>query len=198
VLRERVLFVGDNSPWSELAAEYLRRAFSDVEAVFWDYGDEPPDVIKTWYGERIFCFKADLILDAHTLGQATKTAINFHPAIPKYRGIGGYDYVIHENGTEFGVTCHHIDLKIDFGRIIEVRRFPVLPAESVASLRDRAAAHCLLLFCEVVHLIERGAELPVSGERWGDKLYTRAMLDEFHRTGLAPLGKEPAEKGQSA
>jgi methionyl-tRNA formyltransferase len=185
VIREKVLFVGDNSRWSELAVEYLRQAFAEVEAVLWDYGDEKPDVIKTWYGDRIFCFKADLILDAHTLGQATKTAINFHPSIPQYRGIGGYDYVIHEGGQEFGITCHHIVAKIDAGSIIAVRRFPVLASESVASLRDRAAAHCLLLFQEVVHRIHIGAELPTSDEQWGTTLYTRAMLTEFYRTKAA-------------
>ncbi|MGB8383825.1 MAG: formyltransferase family protein [Dermatophilaceae bacterium] len=182
MIPEKVLFVGDNSRWSELAADYLRRTFTTVETVLWDYGDEKPDVLNTWHGDRIFCFKADLILDARTLGQATKTAINFHPAIPKYRGIGGYDYVIHEGGSEFGVTCHHMVTKIDAGPIIVVRRFAVLPSESVASLRDRAAAHCLLLFQEIVHRIRSGTALPTSDERWGATLYTRAMLEEFYRT----------------
>lgn len=181
MLPEKVLFVGDNSRWSELASEYLRRTFADVTVLLWDYGDEKPDVIKTWYGDRIFCFKADLVLDAHTLGQATKTAINFHPCPPRYRGIGGYDYAIHENSTEFGVTAHHMISKIDAGPIIDVKRFPVLPRESVDSLRDRAAAYCLALFQEIVHSIHIGDRLPESEEVWGTKLYTRAMLQEFYR-----------------
>ena len=182
MLDEKVLFIGDRSPWSELAADYLRRTFTEVETILWDYGDEKPDTLKTWRGDRIFCFKADLILDAHTLGQASKTAINIHPAIPTYRGIGGYDYVIHAGGPEFGATCHHIVTQIDAGPIIAVKRFPVLPGEGVASLRDRAAAHSLLLFQEIVHRMAIGVELPTSDEQWGRTLYTRTMLEEFHRS----------------
>lgn len=182
MIAEKALFIGDTSRWSELAAEYLHRTFTEVEVVLWDYGHEKPDVVQKWYGDRIFCFKADLVLDPHTLDRATKTAINFHPCPPQYRGIGGYDYAIHEHRTEFGVTCHHMVSKIDAGPIIEVKRFPVLPSESVDSLHDRAAAHCLVLFQEIVHRIRIGAELPESDEEWGAKLYTRAMLEEFYRT----------------
>ena len=186
MIPEKVLFVGDRSRWSELAADCLRNTFENVDAIFWDYGDDKPDLIKTWCGDRIFCFKADLVLDRHTLGQASKTAINFHPSIPQYRGIGGYDYVIHENGPEFGVTCHHITPQIDAGQIIDVQRFPVSPSESVVSLRERTAAHCLLMFYNIVHLIRIGADLPKSVEMWGPKLYTRAMLKEFYRTSSMP------------
>jgi methionyl-tRNA formyltransferase len=191
MIQEKVLLIGDGSRWSKLAADYLSREFITVNTIFWDYGDPKPKLVNTWVGDRIFCFKADLVLRPHLLGRARKTAINFHPSIPQYRGIGGYDYVIYDNGPEFGVTCHHITLRIDAGPIIDVKRFPVIVGESTASLRDRAAAHCLLLLYEIVQLIATGAELPASNEKWGPKLYTRAMLEEFYRT-TAGTERKPA------
>jgi methionyl-tRNA formyltransferase len=181
MVKESVLFVGDNSRWSELAADHLRNTYDDVAVILWDHGERKPELIRTWSGDRIFCFKADLVVPPETLARAARTAINFHPSIPQYPGIGGYDYVIAARGSEFGVTCHHMVSEIDAGDIIEVQRFPVHSLETVAVLRDRAAAHCLLMFYNIVYRLRTGAELPVSDEKWGPVLYTRAMLKEFYR-----------------
>lgn len=185
---ESVLFIGDNSRWSELAAAHLENAYDDVTAILWDYGAPAPRDVDAWSGDRIFCFKADLVLRPQTLARAALSAINFHPAPPEYRGIGGYDYAVDAKETSFGVTCHHMVAKIDAGPIISVERFPVSPGETVSGLKDRAAAHCLLSFYNIVHRIRLGLDLPVSTETWGPTLYTRAMLRDFYRTKSIAAG----------
>ncbi len=183
MIKESVLFIGDSSRWSALAASYLEDVFETVDTLLWDYGDPTPEIVKTWSGDHVFCFKADLVLKPELLGRAKRGAINFHPSIPRYRGVGGYYFALADGCTEFGVTCHHIVPKIDAGRIIKVRRFPITPGETPEGLTDRAAAYLLLLFYEMVDLIRTGAPLPESDEQWGDRLYTRKMLAEFLRTG---------------
>ncbi|MFF0433748.1 formyltransferase family protein [Streptomyces sp. NPDC004327] len=178
--KRRVLFIGDTSPWSRLAAEHLRDVFDHVTVLLWDYGDPPPRLHEEWHGDHIFTFKADLILKPETLGRAAVSALNFHPAPPQFRGVGGYDFVLVQGGTEFGATSHHIVPRLDAGPIVKVNRFPIVPGESAASLSARTAAHCLVLFYEVIGMIANEHELPVSDEQWGERLYTRAMLRRLH------------------
>jgi len=179
VTGERVLFVGDGSRWSVLAAEHLRCAFDHVDSVFWDHGDPPANAVPAWSGDHVFCFKADLVLPAALLDRVTGYAVNFHPSVPRFRGVGGYHYALADGDGEFGVTVHHMVPKIDAGGIIEVRRFPILPTETAEALTERTAAHLLVLFYDMIHLIRGGAALPVSAETWGTALYTRKMLARF-------------------
>jgi methionyl-tRNA formyltransferase len=184
LMPDGVLFVGDGSRWSVLASDYLNSVFSNVDSVFWDYGEGPvPDIVSTWSGDYIFCFKADLVLSAELLSRTHKKAINFHPCPPRYRGVGGYYYAINDRSSAFGVTCHHIVQKIDSGPIIKVQRFPIAPGETSKGLIDRAAAYLLLLFYEIIHLIQSEAVLPAADESWGTTLYTRKMLHEFLKSG---------------
>ncbi|GIG65582.1 formyltransferase family protein [Phytomonospora endophytica] len=194
MIREKVLFIGDTSHWSRLAADFVGTNFEEVDAIFWNYGEPKPRIHEDWEGDRIFCFKADLILHPALLARARKSAINFHPSTPDFRGVGGYYYVLMEGAREFGATCHHMVRKIDAGSIIRVDRFRIMPGETPAELGSRTAAHCLVLFYDIVSLIREGAELPVADEKWGEKLYTRAMLHELqwenevaaaHRSRLA-------------
>ncbi|MFI8102752.1 formyltransferase family protein [Streptomyces sp. NPDC086023] len=193
---DSVLFIGDNSRWSELASAYLTSLFPHTDTVLWDHGGKRPAFVDSWQGDRIFCFKADLILTPDNLASARKSAINFHPAIPTYRGIGGYDWVINDGGTEFGATAHHINAKIDAGPIIKVVRFPINAAEETAEgLSERTAAYCLTLFYEIVGLLHDGADLPLSPEVWGPRLYTRAMLTRFRAGEGAPFAHELSAVG---
>ena len=50
-------------------------------------------------------------------------SINFHPATPEYRGVGGVNYAIFYKKRLFGSTCHLINSKIDSGKILNVKKF---------------------------------------------------------------------------
>lgn len=72
---------------------------------------------------------------------------NFHPGIlPEYRGAGAYSWAIINGERETGVTLHQIDQDIDHGPIIEVRRFPVTPADTAGSLFAQAEKVMALMF----------------------------------------------------
>ena len=90
----KILFVGDCSIWSSRAAEFLGTIFQTVTTIFWEHGMPPPIDIGSWQGDWIISFKSDVILTSETIGNAKLGAINFHPAPPKYRGIGGYYYAV--------------------------------------------------------------------------------------------------------
>ena len=179
MIKEKILFIGDDSHWSHTASRFLVGQFRDVEVIFWDYGTPRPTEHIGWCGDRIFTFRADLILDPALLSRASKSAMNFHPSIPNYRGIGGYHYAIADGRKMFGVTCHHLTAEIDAGPIIAVRRFAIAPNETVNSLMERTASYALNQFYEITYAIITGRPLPAAPEeKWGHTLFTRTMLAE--------------------
>jgi amino acid adenylation domain-containing protein len=175
-IADTALFIGDRSIWSEMAAEFVKEHLREVEVILYDRGDKYPAAVDSWEGDWIFSFKSDLILPRHILDRARKSALNFHPAAPQYRGVGGYSFALYNGDSSYGVTCHHMVERVDFGEIIQVKHFPILKHERASMLKARAASYCLTLFYEIVQLIIDGKELPQSEEAWGKRLYTYETL----------------------
>lgn len=70
------------------------------------------------------------------LGQAR--ILNIHPADPaRYRGPDGYGWAIASGQTETAVTVHFVDEGMDTGHVILQEKVPVLPGDTVDSLRLR-------------------------------------------------------------
>lgn len=177
---DRVLLVAMRNEWTRVASDFINTVFSDVETLFWDKGDPYPHHVLDWSGDWILSFRGDWIVPGELLRRARKGALNFHPSPPRYRGIGSHHYAIHRQDPEFGVTCHHINERIDAGEIIQVNHFTIAPNETASSLAERAGAYCLVQFYDIVtHHVLNGVPLPSSDEQWGETLYTHAGLDRW-------------------
>lgn len=175
-----VLLLCNRLSWCDIAYEYTKTIFKDVFPIFWNIGEPYPSRIDTWEGDLILSFRGDLILSPAILNRASKGAINFHPAPPRYRGIGSHHYAIYNGDSHFGVTCHHMTKKIDQGKIIETKYFSIPNCETASSLALRAGAYCLVLFYDILsEFIIENKPLPVSDEKWGDELYTYAKLNAW-------------------
>jgi methionyl-tRNA formyltransferase len=173
----KILFIADNSIFSNIAYRCVQNFCPNTEGMFWEHGDIPFPEIDNWKGDIILSFKADVVLSARILKNASTAAVNFHPAPPNYRGVGTYSWAIRNKEKIYGVTCHHIIEKIDFGKIIAVRYFPILKGETATSLKMRAGIYCLYLLNEILPQITEGKELPVSQESWRGRLYTYEDLN---------------------
>ncbi|MBS2550584.1 hypothetical protein KGQ19_27300 [Catenulispora sp. NL8] len=183
----QVLFSSDSSSWSAHAFSFLDKSFDRVDWYPWDYGTPHKRSFDDWPGcDLLLSFKADLIISDRMLSRVRRYAVNIHPSIPDYRGIGGYRYAIDEGRESFGSTCHFITGRVDAGPIIEVSRFPMCAGETEQSLSDRTAAVALEQLYRVVTAIKAGRELvPDDREHWGERLYTRAALDAYRQERLA-------------
>lgn len=167
----------DTVAWCEIANEFTKPLFTEVQSIFWGHGDSYPMEIDAWEGEWIISFRGDLIVPEHVYSKAKKGAINFHPSPPRFRGLGGQYYSIYENHATFGATCHHMAKSVDTGEIIDVKYFTIAPGETVTSLRHHVGAYSLAQYFEIVSdYIAKGVPLPISEEKWGDKLYTSKEL----------------------
>lgn len=76
------------------------------------------------------------ILPEHLLERAKVASVNFHPGPPEYPGIGCTNFAIYNQEVIFGMTCHHMATRVDTGKIVAVRRFPLFPTDTVLSLTE--------------------------------------------------------------
>jgi methionyl-tRNA formyltransferase len=179
-----VLYITECSPWGQMGYEKVASAFRSVRPIFWSPGMPKPD-LSDWEGDLIISFKSDLILSREILSRAKKEALNFHPSPPKYRGLGGYWWALHNGDDVFGVTCHHMNERIDHGDIIATDSFSILPGETVESLKHRAAIHSLALLDNMLDDILNEKSLAPCGVVWEPHLYTSKELALAQSTSAA-------------
>ena len=76
--------------------------------------------------DYIFSVQYHAILKKNHLARARVAAVNLHMApLPEYRGCNQFSLAILNYDTEFGVTLHLMDEKIDHGDILFESRFPI-------------------------------------------------------------------------
>jgi methionyl-tRNA formyltransferase len=176
----RILFLKKkDNEYAQRAEDFVRRHFQKPLIFSGGRKDKLPEEVLNWKGDLMVSFISSWIYPERLLANAAFAAINFHPGSPEYPGIGCTNFAIYNGAKEYGVTCHHMNAGVDSGKIIAVKRFPVIENDTVYSV----TRHCYKLieetFYEVMNLILQGQTLPVTNEQWKRKPYTRKQLDEL-------------------
>lgn len=175
-----LLFLGKaEDPDCARALEFCQTHFENLTFCLGKWGDPLPEEIRKWEGDIIISYLSRWVVPEELLNRAKIAAINFHPASPEYPGIGCNNFALYENAQEYGVTCHHMARKVDTGRIIAVKRFPVYPEDDVDALLKRTYENQIALFFEIANLIAEGKELPVSKETWTRAPFSRKQFNEL-------------------
>ena len=176
------------TPWCRTAQEYAQEHLPDVAVFSAELNTPMPDAARGWSGDFILSFLSPWIVPRDLLQRARVAAINFHPGPPEYPGIGCYNFALYDGVPRYGVTCHHMEPSVDRGRLVAVSRFEVRADDSVETLKERSMVAMLDLFKEIIDLMARGADLPVSDEHWTRTPYTRRELNELGRIepGMSP------------
>lgn len=185
-----VLFVSKNrqDPLAEEASTFITQNFHRHRVVVGNTGDPLPETVRNWEGDYIISYLAPWIIPQAVLSKARIAAINFHPGPPAYPGIGCYNFAVYDRVTTYGITCHHMAAAVDTGKIIAVRRFKVIEADTVLSIAKKSAAQMLVLFYEIMTTILERAPLPSSDENWSRRPFTKAeMYDLFRVTAEMPV-----------
>ena len=87
--------------------------------------------------DYIFCFRSFYIIRNNLLKKVKKAPINFHPSPPEFRGAGGINYTLYKKLNFFGTTAHLMSKKIDYGKILDVRKFKINNKESVEKILNK-------------------------------------------------------------
>ena len=177
-----VLFLGKkNDEYCKRALEFVKRNCKNTEAYLSAWGDPFPEDIGWWEGEYIISYLSRWVIPEHLIKRAKNAAINFHPASPEYPGIGCNNFALYENAKEYGVTCHYMKAKVDTGKIIAVKRFPVFVNDNVETLLLRTYDFQLVLFYEIIGKIINGENLPESSEKWSREPFMRKDFNKLHK-----------------
>ncbi len=180
VVEDPLLFIGKKDDlYCRQAIEFIKNFFKNMKVITGTRDDSFPEELMEWRGDYIISYLSPWIIPQVLLANVKKASINFHPGPPEYPGIGCTNFAIYNNEKEFGITCHHMNPKVDTGRIIAVKRFPLFEGDSVFSLTQRCYAHILALFYDIVSLIISGKRLPESYEVWKREPYKRKELNEL-------------------
>ena len=85
-------------------------------------------------------------LGPHTLGMFPARILNTHPALlPKFGGHGMFglrvfEAVLAAGESESGASVHLVDAEYDTGTVVRQARIPILPEDTVESLKTRVQA----------------------------------------------------------
>ncbi len=179
---KQIAFVGKSGdPHCAEAAEFVRRHSTEPLICCGTRGDPLPPLLQSWRGDLLISYLSPWIIPAEILERAAGAALNFHPAPPSYPGIGCTNFAIYDGAREYGVTCHHMEPKVDTGTIVAVRRFGLLPDDTVYSVTQRCYTFMLPLFCEIMTEWLTDGTLPTSTEPWGRDAYRRSELNALCR-----------------
>jgi len=170
------LLITKTDRWSKMAASLARDAFGDISAVSAKPSESLPEDIYWWQGDVLISFLCPWVLPKAVL-ERFALAINFHPASSEYPGIGCYNFAIYEGAATYGAVCHHMAAQVDSGPIVEERRFPLFPGDTVASLKNRTMAVMLGMFAELVTALAAGRPLPKTDVQWKRPAFTRRDLE---------------------
>jgi methionyl-tRNA formyltransferase len=188
----KVLFCSkSNDENCEKALYFLTQNCSNVTVCVGDWGDDIPSEMLSWAGDFILSYMSKWIIPESVLKSASLGAINFHPGPPSHPGAAGANYALYDEDSEFGATCHHMEPKVDAGKIIMTKRFPILESDNVNSLLKRTHETLFEFFFEIVSILIEGKNLPVSAEKWDrTKFHTRSELNENLRRIPTDISKE--------
>ena len=179
-----ILLLGDQASLVDAAEAYAHRLF-DVRcapravrsqksldsSVAQAIQDEPVDFILS--------FLSPVIVPQSVLSAAKIAALNFHPAPPRWPGVGSASFALYEGDKEFGVTAHLMSAKVDSGPILRTISFPILQEDDCELLWSRALHHTLTLFYDVAFdLAMKGNVIP-SGEKWERPAITRKQFEQW-------------------
>ncbi|MBN2421611.1 hypothetical protein JXB41_00165 [Candidatus Woesearchaeota archaeon] len=177
----KILLLTKKSKYCKIVQDCIKNKIPNTEIFEGESGDPLPNI--EWEGDYIISYLSPWIVPKELLNKA-KFSINFHPASPKYPGIGCYNFAIYNQEKEFGATCHYMLEKVDSGKIVKTIKFQMQDTDTVQSLKERTMDYMLTLFYDILKFIEKEKPLPRSDEKWLRRPYTRKDLQELCKLSL--------------
>jgi len=174
-----VLFGKNNKPGIKEVIEYLKIHFKEVKIFLGERKSEFPTEAKRIFSDILISYMSPWIIPKEILSNTKLWNINFHPGPPNYPGIGCTNFALYNGEKIYGVTAHLMEEKVDSGKIIGVKRFPILETDTVYSLTLKSYGFMLSLFFEIIDYIIENNKLPECNEKWTRAPYTRKQLEEL-------------------
>ena len=152
------------------------------------YNEKLPKYFYKFNYDYIINFRSYLILSKDILKKA-KYSVNFHPSLPKYRGVGCANYAIMNNDKFFGSTIHLVNEKIDSGKIINVKKFKLIANPSLKYLLDKTH---MSMFVQAKSFLKKllkdkiniEFEAKKKGYKWSKRYNNLSKLNKFYNLDI--------------
>ena len=176
----RAILLIKRERFSRLAQDIAEELFgrSSVATYSGTVGDPEPPILSTASPDYLISFLSPWIVRKATLDRCG-VALNFHPGSTDYPGTGCYNFALYDEAPEFGAVCHHMLPKVDTGKIVLERRFPVAAHETVETLKLATMNTMIGMFNEVAALLAAGEPLPAASTHWTRRPYTKREMDDL-------------------
>ncbi|MBD9374615.1 LLM class flavin-dependent oxidoreductase [Rhizobium sp. ARZ01] len=124
-------------------------AWAEAEGVKWARTADAVD--ETEKADYLFSIANLTILPASALARARRMAINFHDGpLPTRAGSNVPAWALLEGAGEHAVTWHEMTERVDAGRVLKERRFPIGGTDTAFSLNARCYEAAFDSFCELI------------------------------------------------
>lgn len=183
-----VLFFGrKGDKKSKECLKHLKALEFDV-SVIWssDRTEKLTEQIEPTKIDYILCYRSYFILPKSLIESPKFYSINFHPGSPKYPGSGGVNFALYHNDKTFGVTVHLMDEKIDSGKILSTKYFPIYENDNVCKLLDRTHETLFNLFIDFTTNLRKSGKDYIERNLienkdviWGDLKRTVKDIDKY-------------------
>ena len=139
-------------------------------------------ITKNLKFDFVILFRSHLILTKQFIIK-NKNIINFHPSTPNYRGVGGINFAIYNKEKYFGSTAHFVNAKIDFGKIIHVKRFKLKLRSDLNNAYNQTLKGMLKQAKYIFNNIEKINLLikKAKHEKWSYSVIKRKDLENFYK-----------------
>lgn len=158
---------------------YLKEHFDKTYVFLGEKGDKIPEKAYSLNPDILISYISPWIVPKIILDNTKYWNINFHPGSPEYPGIGCTNFALYNNEKIFGVIAHIMEAKVDTGKIIGIKRFPIIKSDTVYSLTLKSYGYLFNLFFEIIDFIILNKKLPDCYEIWQRNPYTRKELEEL-------------------
>ena len=181
-----VLFFGrKGDEKSKKCIKHLKDLEFDVSVIWSSKRNEKlPEDIGCIEVDYILCYRSHFILPKFLIESPKLYSINFHPGSPKYPGSGGINFSLYNNDKNFGVTVHLMDEKVDSGKILGTKYFPIFENDNLYKLLDRTHNNLFSLFIEFTTNLRKSGKNYIEKNlienkdvSWGDIKRTTKDID---------------------
>ena len=161
--------------------EYLNKLGDHFSFVVYkgSRGDPFPDLQYIPSVDILVSYLSPWIVSQETLDKTKLWNINFHTGGPDFPGIGCTNFAIYEGKKEYGVTAHLMKAKVDTGKILNVRRFPIASNETVYTLTQKSYLNLTIVFYDVFNYIVKHGDIPSCSEKWSREPFRRTQLEDL-------------------
>ncbi len=135
------------------------------------------------------------LLKQADIAKARQAAVNLHLApLPEYRGCNQFSFAIMDKASQFGVTIHEMDTRIDHGAILFERRFALPQHCWVSQLYEQTVDVAFELFKDSLpDLLAQRYKKIEQASRLGERVSALHYRNEINALKLVDLNA-PADE----